>query len=82
MTRTQVQFPDPLYQRLKAIADQQDLSLAEVMRRAAEHFVTRFPETAQSAATWTFPVLNCGGDFLQDPSVRVEADAILERSDS
>jgi hypothetical protein len=67
---------------LKEIADQQDLSLAEVMRRAAEHFVTRFPEPAQSPATWTFSILDCGGDFLGNPSVRAEADAILERSGS
>ncbi|MFT4639569.1 MAG: putative transcriptional regulator [Verrucomicrobiales bacterium] len=44
MTRTQIQFPDPLYKRLKAIAKPQDWSLAEVLRKAAEHFVTRFPE--------------------------------------
>ncbi|NJK91407.1 MAG: ribbon-helix-helix protein, CopG family [Blastochloris sp.] len=44
MTRTQIQFPEPLYQRLKEIAEQQDWSLSEVMRKAAEHFVRRFPE--------------------------------------
>jgi len=43
MTRTQIQFPDPLYQRLKVIAEQQDWSLSEVVRKAAEHFITRFP---------------------------------------
>ncbi len=36
MTRTQIQFPDPLYQRLKAIAEQQDRSLAGVMRKACD----------------------------------------------
>lgn len=46
MTRTQIQFPDSLYQRLKIIAEQRDWSLAEVMRKAAEHFVRRFPESA------------------------------------
>jgi hypothetical protein len=79
MTRTQIQFPDPLYQRLKEIADQQEWSLAEVMRRAAEHFVDRFPPTV-SKAPWSFPVLDCGGDFISDPSKRSEADAILQRS--
>lgn len=44
MTRTQIQLPDPLYQRLKVIAEQPDWSLSEVMRKAEEHFVTRFPE--------------------------------------
>lgn len=81
MTRTQIQFPDPLYQRLKEIAERQDWSLSEVMRKAAEHFVTRFPEGPKPKAIWRFPTLDCGGDFLTDPaSLWPEADAILERS--
>jgi hypothetical protein len=83
MTRTQIQFPEPLYQRLKEIAQQQDWSLSEVMRKAAEHFVTRFPEGPKEKAVWRFPTLDCGGDFLTDPAnLRSEADAILERSAS
>ena len=83
MTRTQIQFPDPLYQRLKVIAEQQDWSLSEVMRKAAEHFITRFPEDPKPKAVWRFPTLDCGGDFLADPaSLRLEADAILQRSGS
>ena len=83
MTRTQIQFPDPLYQQLKEIAERQDWSLSEVMRKAAEQFVTRFPESSQPKAVWRFPTLDCGGDFLADPAtLRPEADAILERSAS
>lgn len=81
MTRTQIQFPDPLYQRLKMIAEQQDWSLAEVMRKAAEHFVARFPESERAAPTWSFPILDCGGDFLADPeSISPETDFIALRS--
>lgn len=81
MTRTQIQFPDPLYQRLKAIAEEQDWSLAEVMRKAAEHFVNRFPQQPTPRAEWKFPTLDCGGDFIVDPaSVHHEADAISWRS--
>jgi len=68
MTRLQIRFPDPLYQRLKAIADEQDWSLAEVMRKAAEHFVSRFPEQSAPGVAWKFPTLDCGGDFLTDPA--------------
>ena len=83
MIRTQIQFPDPLYQRLKEIAERQDWSLSEVMRKAAEQFVTRFSEDPQPKAVWRFPTLDCGGDFLTDPApLRPEADAILERSAS
>ncbi len=83
MIRTQIQFPEPLYQRLKDIADRQDCSLSEVMRKAAEHFVARFPEDPQPKKVWRFPTLDCGGGFLSDPaSLRPEADAIQERSGS
>lgn len=83
MTRIQIQFPDPLYQRLQEIAEQQDWSLSEVMRKAAEHFITRFPEDPKPKAVWRFPTLDCGGDFLTDPArLRPEGDAILHRSGS
>ncbi|MEI6178454.1 MAG: hypothetical protein WCS43_16300 [Verrucomicrobiota bacterium] len=68
MTRTQIRFPDPLYQRLKTIADEQAWSLAEVMRKAAEHLVSRFPEQSTPGAAWKFPTFDCGGDFLTDPA--------------
>lgn len=81
MTRTQIQFPDPLYKRLKEIAEKQDWSLAEVMRKAAEHFVSRFPEYEKAPTTWNFPTLDCGGDFLTDPAdMRVEVEAVHQRS--
>lgn len=83
MTRTQIQFPEPLYERLKEIAERQDWSLSEVVRKAAEHFVARFPEDPQPKSAWRFPTLDCGGDFLADPaSMRPEVDAILERNAS
>jgi hypothetical protein len=62
------------------IAEQQDWSLSEVTRKAAEHFITRFPEDPKPRAGWRFPTLDCGGDFLTDPaSLRPEADAVLQR---
>ena len=82
MIRTQIQFPDPLYRRLKEIAERQDWSLSEVMRKAAEHFVTRFPEGEAAKSVWTFPTLDCGGDFVMDPAgVRAEAEAIETRGE-
>lgn len=83
MTRIQIQFPDPLYQRLQEIAEKQDWSLSEVMRKAAEHFVAGFPKDPKPRAVWRFLTLNCGGDFLTDPaSLQPETDAILQRSGS
>ena len=81
MIRTQVQFPDPLYERLKTIAAQHDWSLAEVLRKAAEHFASRFPLEPATRGAWQFPTLDCGGDFLVDPAAsRPETEAILQRS--
>ncbi len=81
MIRTQVQFPDPLYKRLKEIAIQKDWSLSEVMRKAAEHFVERFPSQSTVAVEWQFPTLDCGGDFLMDPAlVAPETEAISQRN--
>lgn len=67
MTRTQIQFPEPLYRRLKEIAKQQDCTLSEVMRKAAEHFVARFPGDTKSKEEWRFPTIDCG-EFLTDPA--------------
>jgi hypothetical protein len=79
MTRTQIQLPDPLYRELKRIAEQQDWSLAEVVRRAGELYVGRYPERNQSR--WEFPKpLDLGGDFLCPPqSICSEAEAIAEK---
>lgn len=80
MTRTQIQLPDPLYRRLKEVAACNDWSLAEVIRRAAELYVQRFPAD-QSRDRWTFPTVDVGGEFLTDPSeLRVEAEAIILRN--
>lgn len=79
MTRTQIQLPDPLYRRLKEVASSNDWSLAEVIRRAAELYVKRFP-SPKSQAGWQFPTIDAGGDFLTDPaSIRAEAEAIVTK---
>ena len=81
MTRTQIQFPDPLYRRLKQVADTNDWSLAEVVRRASELYVERFPPEPDASAPWRFPVVDMGGDFLIDPAdVRLETEASEARS--
>ena len=80
MTRTQVQLPDPLYRRAKRVAEMNDWSLAEVLRRATELYVERFPDDREDGASWSFPTIEAGGDFLVDPAdVRAEADAIVSR---
>ena len=81
MTRTQIQFPDPLYRRLKEVAQMNDWPLAEVVRRATELYVQRFPDTSVSGEDWTFPTVDVGGDFLVDPAdLDSEATMVAERA--
>lgn len=80
MTRTQIQFPESLYRRLKEIADQNDCSLSDVVRQATEQYVERFSKDSLSSESWSFPVLDCGGDYLVDPyKIKVESEAIAQR---
>lgn len=80
MRRTQVQFPDPLYHRIKEVAELNDWALADVVRRAVELYVQRFPVPKETTTSWTFPSLDLGGDFLIDPKdVHSEVEALNER---
>jgi hypothetical protein len=64
MIKTQVQLPDELYYKAKAIADQREWSLAEVVRRGIEYMALVYPVRA-SAKPWALPVLK-SGDFRAD----------------
>lgn len=81
MTRTQIQLPEPLFQRLRTIAKARDWSLAELIRRGMESYVQTCPETSQTTKQWDMPVLRGSGGHLIDPaSTRAEVDAIEHRS--
>lgn len=56
MIKTQVQLPDELYRTAKAIAEQREWSLAEVVRRGIEHMALAYPLRA-SSERWELPVL-------------------------
>ncbi len=43
MVKTQVQIPDSLYRRAKQIAQEREISLAEVMRRGLEYMSQTHP---------------------------------------
>ena len=81
MIRTQIQFPDPLYRRIKEVAESNDWPLAEVVRRATELYVGRFAQPQSADSQWSFPTLDISDDFLLDPAeVKAEHDAINVRS--
>lgn len=77
MKRTQLQFLEPLYQRLKQVAEMNDWSLADVVRWATELYVRRFSAAKTNGEQWAFPTLDTQGDYLIDPArVSAEADAV------
>ena len=56
MVKTQIQIPDGLYKRLKRLADEQEWSFAETLRRGAELLLATRPVAgSQDTAAW------CGG---------------------
>ncbi len=55
MIRTQIQLPDVLYKNLKRLADDHEMSLAEVIRRAGENYLKRFPQERAPRDAWKLP---------------------------
>jgi hypothetical protein len=90
MIKTQIQFPDDLYRRVKRLAESQEWSLAETLRRAAELLLAvRSPGSSVDRATWRLdPPANTQlrADPFADPDWRVQANlgeaasALLDRS--
>ncbi len=48
MIRTQVQLPNELYERARRLAEQREISLAEVVRRGLEHLLAIYPVERRS----------------------------------
>jgi len=63
MIKTQVQIPEALYKRVKEIARQREMSLAEVMRRGLEYMSRTHP--AISGKPFQLPVVPAGA-FAKD----------------
>lgn len=57
MVKTQVQLPDELYRAAKAIAEQREWSLAEVVRRGVELMTLAYPLRTGSKQ-WELPKLD------------------------
>jgi hypothetical protein len=73
MTRTQIQMPDVLYRRAKALADVREISLAELVRNGLEYMLRVSAEPADHPVTWALPEpMGLGkGDPFSDPEWRV-----------
>ena len=56
MVRTEIQLPEPLYREVQRVAQEQDWSIAEVMRRGAEAVARAYPPIKGSAGQpWALP---------------------------
>jgi hypothetical protein len=55
MVKTQVQIPDRLYREAKRIAEENEMSFAEVVRRGIEAMARDFPSGRKRAAAWRPP---------------------------
>lgn len=61
MIRTQIQLPDELYRRAKLVAEQREISLAEMTRRGLELFLSRIAPATAPRDGWEIPSLDGGG---------------------
>lgn len=64
MTRTQIQLPDELYRDLKRLAEAQEWSLAETIRRGAELLLRSYPQHSEPDASWSLPEPIGLGEFV------------------
>ena len=73
MTRTQIQLPDMLYNRAKALAEAREISLAELVRNGLEYMLRVSAQPSESSKAWTLPEpLSLGkADPFADPDWRM-----------
>lgn len=64
MVRTQVQLPDDLYRDAKRLAEEHEITLAEIVRRGLEHMIRIYPPRDATAGYWRLPEPHHLGRFL------------------
>ena len=73
MVRTQIQLPDELYRKLKQVAESEEWSLTETIRRAAEVLVGAYPRAGEAKKPWRFPDPVDLGELLLPPEKWADA---------
>ena len=64
MVKTQVQIPDELFRRAKAVAAEREWSFAEIVRRGLEQITQVNPPGRRRGAEWRLPKPHRLGPFL------------------
>ena len=68
MIRTQIQLPDQLYREVQRVAETQEWSIAEVIRRGAEAITRAYPSIKEKGSQeWRLPPPICSKMLVQDP---------------
>ena len=55
MVKTQVQIPDGLFREAKRLAEENEMSFAEVVRRGLEEIIRHHPPGRTDATLWSVP---------------------------
>ena len=66
MIRTQIQLPQTLYEEVKRVAREREMSVAEVVRRGVEYITRTYPPVA-SDEPWSLPTPSDLGAFKAAP---------------
>jgi hypothetical protein len=64
MKRTQIQLPDALYLEAKRVANEREISFAEVVRRGVEYITRVYPPFGDKQKSWSPPAPRHLGAFL------------------
>jgi hypothetical protein len=64
MIRTQIQLPEVLYSQAKRLAERQEMSLAELVRRGLEHMIRVYRAGDDDTPDWRLPDPLGLGEFL------------------
>ena len=76
MIKTQIQMPDALYREAKRLAEEREMSLAELVRRGLEYMIATQPKPGP-ASGWKPPTpvrLGLLADPFSDPDWRLRAN--------
>jgi hypothetical protein len=64
MVKTQVQIPDLLFREAKRLAEETEMSFAEVVRRGLEEIIRHHPPGRTRAEVWAMPPSRDLGEAL------------------
>ncbi|MCA9489630.1 MAG: hypothetical protein KC621_06890 [Myxococcales bacterium] len=64
MMQLEIELPEELYRDLERLAEAQEWTLAETLRRGAELLLHSYPRDLEPASTWQLPEPMALGDFV------------------